>query len=357
MSDQQKDSSGDIMWLLFAIVAIAVIVYWLFGHEIIRGYLTLKLWELKIVNVIYHTDDNDYLINLLQTRPINKWMIKEVITVGGFVGKLANIPLIALIVFLSYQVWSKNPLAKFKRVLNMQTLKESEQRLWPYIAPMVNVDLMKESFEEGPYMMALRPYDFAVRHKLLKDEKNVASMDKVKAEKLFISQLGKLWGGFNSLRPHEQALFLIMIAHGCGDKKGAMHAVNTIAQSAAATNNIKKMPDFSSVKPLLKYLEDPRVIELMNKHAYVYTVLAQGMQFARGTGVFPPSYIIWLRTRDRALWYVLNCVGRAVAFVEVAGIFGHWKAEQVAKHKIEAPFVQKAVDGLELALGEVKIVK
>ena len=95
----------------------------------------------------------------------------------------------------------------------------------------------------------------------------------------------------------------------------------------------------------------------MNKHAYVYTVMAQMMVFARGTGVFPPSYIIWLKPRDRVLWYVLNCVGRQVAFVEVAGIFGHWKAEQVANHKLEAPFVSKAVAGLEKALAEVKVAK
>lgn len=353
MSEQNKDSSNDVMWLLFVIVAVAGIVYFFFGNEIVKAYLTLKLWEIKIIYAIYPTEDAAYAIQVMQEKPINSWKIGEVMTMGNYVSRLANIPFLIILGYLTYVVWKKNPMQRFKRILSMQSLKESEQNLWPYIAPVVGIDLMKEPFDSGPYAMAIRPYDYAVKKNLLEDPRNITSMNRVKAEKLFISQLDKLWGGFNRLRKHEQALFIIMAAHGCGDKKGAMEAIGAIAKSAAL--NPKKMPDFSSVRPLLKYADDPRVQEVVNRHAYVYTVLAQMMEFARGTGVFPPSYIIWLRPRDRTLWYVLNCVGRQVSFVEVAGIFGHWKAEQIARHKLEAPFVSKAVDGLEKALTEVKL--
>lgn len=353
MSEQSKDSANDFMYLIFATLLVGAGIYWIFGDQIIRGYLTLKLWELKIIGTFYMTDDMRYIIDVIENKPIKSWTISQVMTTGKFTGLMINIPFAAIIGYLTYKVWSKNPSKRFKRILDMDSLKASEQKLWPYIAPVVGIELIKESFETGPYAMAMRPYDYAVKHKLLQDEKNIASMDKVKAEKLFISQLDKLWAGFNRLKKHEQALFLIMAAHGCGDKKGAMHAIGEIAKSAA--QNPKKMPDFSSVKPLLKYVEDSKVQAVIGRHAYVYTVLAQMMEFARTTGVFPPSYMIWLRPRDRVLWYVLNCVGRQVAFVEVAGIFGHWKAEQIAKHKLEGAYVLKAVDGLERALSEVKI--
>ena len=147
----------------------------------------------------------------------------------------------------------------------------------------------------------------------------------------------------------------IFAAQACGDKKGALNAINQIAVSSAQVG-IKKLPDFSSIKPLLKYLDDPKVQLQISRHAYVYTILAQMLEQARTTGVLPSSYIVWLKTRDRTLWYVLNCVGRQVSYIEVAGIFGHWKAEQIAKHKLEAPYVLKAVDGLERALSEVKVV-
>lgn len=355
MADQKTDTSSDIMWMLFAIVGIAVIIGYFFGHQLIQLYLTLKLFQLKLITLIYPNETFLQYIKLIEETPIKQWTMKEVFFIGKKVGFFVNIPIIAGVGYLAYKVWDKNPLQKFKRVLNMNTLKQSEQRIWPYIAPMVNVDLMKEAFDKGPYAMALRPYDFAVKYHLLMEEKNVNSLDRKKAEKLFISQLGKPYSGFDRMKKHEQALFAIFAAHGCGDKKGAMAAINAIAVSAAE-KGIKKMPDFSSAKPLFKYVEDPRVQEVAKKHAYVYTLLAQMVEFARGTGVFPPSYFIWLKPRDRVLWYTLNCVGRQVAFVEVAGIFGHWKAEQIAKHKLDAPFVSKAVDGLERALGEVKVV-
>lgn len=353
MADQNKDSANDMMYLLFALAIIGVVIYYFYGDQIIRYYLTVKLWELKLIHSVYPTDGNAYLIDLIQTKTIRSWKLMMVVETGRYVGKMANIPFVLILGYLSYKVWKKNPLQRFKRILNMDTLKQSEQRLWPYIAPVVNLKLIDEPFDKGPYAMAMRPYDYAVKNKLLHDERNVGSMDKIKAEKLFISQLDKLWAGFNRLRKHEQALFAIMAAHGCGDKKGAMFAIGEIAKSAAL--NPAKMPDFSSVRPLLKYVDDPRVQAVVGQHAYVYTVLAQMIEFSRTTGVFPPSYIIWLRPRDRTLWYVLNCVGRQVAFVEVAGIFGHWRAEQIARHKLESPFVSKAVDGLERALSEVKV--
>jgi intracellular multiplication protein IcmP len=317
-------------------------------------YLTIKLWELKIITLFYPSTTFVQYIDLIEKTPLKEWTLKDMTVVGRSVGLIANLPIIAVLGFFAHKIWKNNPMQKFRRILTMQTLKESEQKIWPYIAPVVNIDLMKEPFDKGPYAMALRPYDFAVKHKLLLDERNVNSLDKVRSEKLFVSQLGKLYGGFSRLKSHEQALLAVFAAQACGDKKGAMAAITAMALSAA--ENHKKMPDFSTIKPLLKYIDDPRVQKVISRHAYVYTVLAAMLEFARTTGVLPPPYIIWLKPRDRSLWYILDCVGRQVAFVEVAGIFGHWKAEQTALHKLESPFVSKAVDGLERALGEVKIV-
>jgi intracellular multiplication protein IcmP len=352
---QQKDSSSDIMWLMAVIAGVTLFITWKFGTQLKAFYLTLKLIQIKFILLAY---PSDFLLQakdtIESTRPIDV-SFKQLLYIGGKVGWFINIPLIAGLSYWGYQIWEKNPLQKFKRVLTMQSLKESEQRLWPYISPMVNVNLMKESFDNGPYAMALKPYTFAVKYHLLQEEKNVDSLDRKKAEKLFVSQLGKPFSDFSRLRKHEQALLAIFAATGCGDKDGAMNAINKIAISAAQIG-VKKMPDFSSAKPLFKYLENPKVVEVFKKNAYVYTLLASMLEFARGTGVFPPSYFIWLKPRDRTLWYTLNCVGRQVPFVEVAGIFGHWKAEQIANHKLDSPYVIKAVDGLERALGEVKIV-
>ncbi len=356
MSDgKQNDSSSDIMWLMFAVIAILLIIGWIWGKQLAFGYLYIKLIQLKIINFIFETAKFTEYIKIIETTPLNEWTMKGIMTVGGSVGYVVNVPLALIMGWVTHKIWSQNPLQKFKRILNMNSLKESEQRIWPYIAPVVHVNLIKESFSEGPYAMALKPYPFAVKYNLLTEEKNVNSLDTKKAEKLFISQLGKPYFSFDKLKKHEKALLCIMAANGCGDKAGAMAAINAIAKSSASRNDPKKMPDFSAAQPLYKYIDDPRVKEVIEKHAYVFTVMAQMLEFARGTGVFPSSYFVWLKTRDRVLWYTLNCVGRQVPFVEIAGIFGHWRAEQLAKQKLDMPFVEKAVEGLQIALREVKV--
>lgn len=354
MSEQQKDSSNDIIWLLIAIVIVVFAIDHFYGTQLKYIYLSVKLIQLNILALIYPSEYFTEAIKFIEYNPTDKITLAQMTEVGKRASYWFNLPLIGFLGYWGYKVWKKNPTNNLKRILSMQTLKESEQRLWPYISPMVNVNLIKEPFDKGPYAMALTPYNFAVKYHLLQEEKNVDSLDIKKAEKLFISQLGKPFSGFDRLRSHEKALLVIFAANGLGDKDGAMKAINEIAKSAAQVD-INKMPDFSAAKPLYKYAEDPRILEVMNKHAYVYTLMAQMLEFARGTGVFAPPYFIWLKPRDRTLWYTLNCVGRQVSFVEVAGIFGHWKAEQIANHKLDSPYVKKAVDGLERALSEVKV--
>jgi intracellular multiplication protein IcmP len=354
MAEQQKDSSNDIMWILGVLMIFIIGIQYFYGTELKMAYLTWKLIQFKIISIVYPGDFILEAIKFIEENDPRKISFAETMFLGKKIGYIVNAPIVAFLGWWAYSVYSKNPLSKFKRNLSMQSLKESEQRLWPYISPMVNVDLMKEPFDSGPYAMAMKPYLFAIKYHLLQEQKNVDSLDRKKAEKLFISQLGKPFSGFSRLRKHEQALLAIFAATGLGDKNGAMNAINAIAISSSKVG-VKTMPDLSSAKPLFKYLEDPRVVEILGKHAYVYTLMAQMLEFARGTGVFPPAYFIWLKPRDRTLWYTLNCVGRQVAFVEVAGIFGHWRAEQIANHKMDTPFVTKAVDGLERALGEVKI--
>ena len=43
-------------------------------------------------------------------------------------------------------------------------------------------------------------------------------------------------------------------------------AINAIAKSSASRNDPKKMPDFSAAQPLYKYIDDPRVKEVIEKH-------------------------------------------------------------------------------------------
>ena len=134
------------------------------------------------------------------------------------------------------------------------------------------------------------------------------------------------------------------------------YALEIVKQLADSTTGGRK-PNYKLADGLVNlYKNDERVLKIMNKHAYNYTALASLYEAACKNGVLPPNYFLWLRVINRNLYYFLNCVGRRVSWVEVGGIYSHWKAEKVSRHRIEKPFVVKAREGLEKALEEVKLV-
>ena len=196
--------------------------------------------------------------------------------------------------------------------------------------------------------MSRKPYEFARYYKLL-DEGNKLNRDR--AEKLFAMQLGKLWEGSSKLPSYARALFACFAAQACGGIEDAKKGIDRLNISIA-----DKKEDYSWVGEMLeKYENDERVQTVIQSHAYAYTVMAGMLKAAREYGVMQSPLFIWLRPKNRSLWYILNGVGRRVAFAEVAGIYAHLIAEEIAGHPIERPYVVKAVDGLERALLEVKM--
>lgn len=352
--EQKKDGSDDILWITGAVVLILLLIWYFFGEEIKTFYLTLRLIQLKVITIFFPTNQLLEYIYLIENNQVSKWKFDEISQVGGAVGYFVNTIPAAFIAYWGYKVWDKNPTKKYKRTLTMDTLKKSEVKLWPYIAPVLDVDFMKEDFFKGPYAVAMKPYSFCVKYRLLMEEKNLASLDKVKASKLFIAQLGRPYNGLASLKKHEKAFIAICAAHGLGHKEAAFNAINEIALSARHTS-LNKMPNFDSCQNLYQYLEHEEVQRNLNKSSYVYPTIMFMIEFARGTGVFPPSFFVWIKPRERILWYVIDCVGRDTPYVEVAGIWGHWIAEKVARHSLPVPFIKNAVVGLEKALAEVKL--
>lgn len=369
MSEEKKSDSSDIVWVVVILMAVVYAISYFYGNNIKTFYLTIKLYELKLIGLFYHSDDILWLIDKIETKQISSWSWKELGTVGKYVGNIFNWLFIAIGALLIYKVWKKNPYKKLTRKLDMFSLMMSERHVWPFLTPISHINLLTESLDSGPYSMAMKPLEFVNKFKLLEKPRDLNSLNKMKAEKLFSSQIGKLWDGVDNLNPHCQALFGIFAAQAMGEKlpevkdekgepvKGIDYALQVVKGLASSTEGGKK-PDYKLASLLVeKYKNDPRVLKIMNKHAYNYTALASLYEAACKNGVLPPNYFLWLRVVNRPLYYFLNCVGRRVSWVEVAGIYSHWKAEKVCRHPIEKPYVIKAREGLESALLEVKLVE
>jgi intracellular multiplication protein IcmP len=355
MASGQQENSNDGLLLMGMLLAALVAIWYFFGQYLATGYIFTKRAEyyalkLILVDKIFagawasHVGAIEPLLfGHFKTKP----SLKELGAIGSGVGFFSRWIYAAGLAYVTYRVLQKNPMQKFKRTHSMASLVASEQKLWPAIAPVQRLNLIKEDIDKGPWMMSRKPLDFTRFYRLL-DEGN--KLNRERAEKLFAMQLGKLWEGTDKLPPYAQALFTCFAAQACGDLDVAKIGLDKLSIAMA-----DKKEDYGWVAPLLaKYEKQDVVQNVMKKHAYVYTVMASMLKAARGFGVLQSPEFIWLRPKNRQLWYILNGVGRRVSFAEVGGIYAHWIAEEVAEHPIERPYVVKAVDALERALLEVK---
>jgi len=157
-----------------------------------------------------------------------------------------------------------------------------------------------------------------------------------------------LWDGADKLPLYAKALFAAFAARMNADTKAAEQLLRQL--NASSTGSL----DYQNVDGLLKkHLNTPLVQNVVQNHAYNYTVLAEMLAKARDDGVQASADFLWLKPIDRKLWYTLNMVGRQTPFSEVAGIFAHWIAEKEAGRRLKVPMVEEATKALEIALKEV----
>lgn len=348
-SNNEKDYAVEAIVVLFAVILIGWGISYIWGNEIMSFYIQVKLFWVNLYKMVFPSSDAlNVAYNGLTIYTPKEWSYTRMSNLSDTINLYISPPFILVFAFYAYKVIAKNPANKFKRKLDRKSLSQSEVKEWPWIAPVLKLDLVKESIFEGPWAMALPVLPFCRKYRLLSENNK---LDRERAEILFITQLGQLWQGPEALPMHAKALLACFLAHLNEDGKACEKGLATLSLSVAAGKI-----DYSFVDSLLeKYVDTTVSKRAMSKNAYatnvIYTVLKESKNI---NGVLPPAYFVWLRPIDRTLWYALNCEGRRVPFCEISGIFGHGEAERVAGHPIEKPFVLKAVDGLEKGLQEVK---
>ncbi|WP_237723074.1 hypothetical protein [Pseudomonas putida] len=116
-------------------------------------------------------------------------------------------------------------------------------------------------------------------------------------------------------------------------------------------------PDIPLEKPraiIQKYIKHPNASAILHAHAFVRTIIFAMFFQARRLGVLPPAEMRWLRFFDRDMWYALQTIGRQAGFPEAPGILSHFLYECKAGVSLAEPQLDKAVNGLELAMSAYK---
>lgn len=366
MAAQQQQQSGDNsmapVWIVVIVFLIGYVI-WREAHQyIVNAVFFLNIWQAKLVHLFLGGDVLSNELNIMQTvNPVSvNW--DQLVTLTTLVGEYIRYPVIVILSALAVWLYQSDITLKFRKAHNMQSLSIQEQHNWNAIMPVVKLDLIAMDVNTGPWAMAMTPMEFARHYKLLKKEdalldksqpgqEMTAGIRRGDAKRVFTLQLGPYWDGFERCPPYARALAAVFIARMNRDRQSATLILSTLDHGAS----IGKM-DYSVANSVIrKYQNDPNVQEVIAKHAYQLTVLASLLVISRDDGIVPSAEFLWLKTVDRRLWYMLNCVGRQTPYAEVAGPFAHWKAENVMGRRLLAPMIDEAIRALEIAIKEVKL--
>jgi intracellular multiplication protein IcmP len=360
-----QEGSLDFLWIIVLIIA-TILVIWYFGKDyIISGIFYVKSWEIIAVKSVLGFLNN--IISFLHlptidlsaldksmgiiSQQVDKANFKTVTQVSASVGKFIRYPIIIILVLLAIRLCFGSISSRFKTIFTMQKLKDVEKVNWPRIAPVVNLNLVDEDINKGPWAMSMNPMQFCKKNDLLeeytKDRKLAVSLKRGMAHRLFALQLGPLWrGNLEVLPEHVQALLAIFAARVDGNTDDSDALLDQIGASSGT--------NFSGARILLKkHINNKLVVKTISRHAYVMTMMAAMLDLSRGAGVLASADFLWLKPIDRKLWYVLNSVGRQTSVPEAAGVYAHLLVEQKLEYPIKTPMVDAAVNGLEEALAEI----
>lgn len=285
--------------------------------------------------------------NYLKTTPISEVRFELFASANKTIGHWMQVPCILFMALLCVFLKFYHTDSRFKNTYNMQKLKKEDSQHWPEIMPILNLDLLKEDLDKGPWAMAQLPMDFCREHDLLwvgeKENKKIWKVKSNQAHSILALQLGPTWTGIHNLPIEIKALVVIFIARALREREVANQLLSQIAMSSASGKL-----NFAGVeKYVVKYADAKPLKWLEKRHAYVYTLLASLLEIARTDGVLASAEFLWLKPVNRRLWYMLNSVGRMTAVVEISGAYAHWLAEKELGRGVKTPMVKEALTALE----------
>lgn len=334
--------------MLFVGVGLIAFMLWMAYHTRVAGMvLGIRGAEAWVISL--------FTYDLEEVRGFIKYANRSTVTMGQLfdissqVGSYVRWVTGPLLLGLGFWLFKRSPTEKFKTTYNDMTLPVAVAKLYPWMQISVTLDFPKMNPDKGNWGTARTERQFARLHKLRNDR---GELDRDRCTTVFIKQLGGLWLGYSTLKPHAKAMFALLASRINRDFLAGDQLLMQLARSAAGGKL-----DYTNVDELAKkYIETKPVQKILAQHAYERTILMSMLVRARGgeggKDLLPPNWFLWLKGTDRSLWYALSDIGRTNPHVESAGVFSHWLAEKARKKRLEMPWVKSAVEGLVVEMGK-----
>lgn len=376
-SGQQNSQGIEIVYYVGALFLISGAAWYKFHAEIVAGILQFQSYQAYIMLFplgLISELANDFLpaaqaapisamaqkltgvINNIQTVNYADVSFADLMVIISDVGIFFAAFTSPIWIAIAVYIQTTGVISSYDEKYSMDSFRHKEVVNWPYVSTVVGTKLLKTPLDSGDFAMCPQPMDFAKKHKLLDitvvGGKPLAKVNRARAHRLMVTQIGPTWeGNLQNFPPYIIALFAIFSAKANHDTKGATALMRQISESSYAGN--KKLNFAGSFALLGKHIKSMKVAKAVGAHAFLLPAMASMLEAARDDGVIAAAEFLWLKIVDRRLWYMLNSVGRQVAFTEVAAPFGHWKVEKRLRRPLKTPMVDEAITALEYGVAEI----
>jgi len=296
------------------------------------------------------------------------------------------IVLMWIVVKIIRHLLKMHPGNRFTRKHTIKSFVEENKVLYPHLRMFSALDLISQPLDHPVFGMSQTSRQFAFENGLIAgwqaeaDGTFTPTLDREKTALLVRRQLGKLWTKSTDLDVPETIILAIALPRVAAtdatmdDKqyKAAIAESDAMikwawSQFVPPTAGTKKRdkdqphtdpyawlrPDIDPAVPrqvIQKWIGHPNNTAIIQKHAYVQTVLFRLMLETQRLGVLPPAEMRWMRFYNRPLWYVLENYGRSTGFAEGVAVMGHYLYEIKQGEAIVDPQLDKVVNGIESAM-------
>ena len=352
---QNEGGEMDIIYIAVGILCAMVVLLYFFHDQILTVLLWIKYYELRLISILIPNTHFQGLENWIHMTSVQRVTYGQLGLLSSEIGNVIKVPCAVISVALGAILYIFHPQRLYTDIETTKTLADKVSTVFPAIKVVEELDLVKDSIDEGHWRMAQTPIEFAKHHRLIQRDPDSGELkiNQLRAKMAFTAQLGAKWRGVEALRPYEKAIFAVLAAFVNFKRDDAEVVLERIAASIKKKNLLTGDHDFSGTGVLLKqYAMSPSVTEIVQNHAYVKTVFTEMLNQARRSGIVANSMYLWLKPLDRTLCYTLNNVGRKAVFTEASAVHAHWLTEKQVGYAVQDPIIDKAIHGLGIALKE-----
>ncbi|NIF27696.1 type IV secretion protein [Pantoea sp. Tr-811] len=310
----------------------------------------------------------------------------EITSSSLFINGFLLVLMVVFAVRMFMRVNKTHPKLKFTKTHDIKSFVQENKAQYPHLRMFAALDLIAQPLDHPVFGMSQTSRQFVYRHLLISgwqaqsDRSWAPTLDREKATEVLRRQLGQHWTRVGNLSPAETLLVAIalprVVATDTALDDSAFKAAmadsdfmiawcwDQFKAPAGREGKGEASEPYAWLTPELaldvpraiiqKYIKHPNASAILHAHAFVRTIIFAMFFQARRLGVLPPAEMRWLRFFDRDMWYALQTIGRQAGFPEAPGILSHFLYECKAGVSLAEPQLDKAVNGLELAMGVYK---